>query len=123
MPLLDKKESADQAGFRPRRATINHFFTIAVLQETAEEYQVPLWAVAVDFQKAFDSVTHRSIWDALIDQGVEEGYIQVLQDLYRDQTASVRTDCSSKTFQIQRGTKQGDPPQFAFVQLCCGVHH
>ena len=85
------------------------FFTISILQETADEYQVPLWAVAVDFQKAFDSVTHRGIWDALVDQGVDEGYIRVLRHMYRDQKATVKTDRASKEFQIQRGTKQGDP--------------
>eukprot|EP00959_Pyramimonas_sp_CCMP1952_P220244 4604936-Pyramimonas_sp.AAC.1 len=52
------------------------FYTISIFQETADENQVPLWAVAVDFQRAFDSVTHRCIWDALVDQGVDEGYIR-----------------------------------------------
>ena len=79
------------------------------MQETADEWQIPLWTAAIDFKKAFDSVTHRGIWDALEQQGVDKGYIDLLRHLYTGQTASVRTDRTSAPFTIQRGTKQGDP--------------
>ena len=36
-------------------------------------------------------------------------YIRVLQSLYYRQTAQVKTDKMSRTFDVQRGTKQGDP--------------
>jgi len=109
LPILDQRQSPDQAGFRPNRSTTDHLFTIAILQETADEWQVPMWAAAVDFKKAFDSVTHRGIWDALQQQGVDQGYIELLRSMYRGQTACVRTDRTSAPLTIQRGTKQGDP--------------
>ena len=46
---------------------------------------------------------------ALEDQQVSAGYIQVLRNLYIGQTAKVKTDKLSRSFRIQRGTKQGDP--------------
>eukprot|EP00959_Pyramimonas_sp_CCMP1952_P337040 7057795-Pyramimonas_sp.AAC.1 len=66
MPLLDGRQTTDQAGFRPKRSTTDH-----ILQETADEWQIPLWTAAVDFKKAFGSVTHRGIWDAFEQQGVD----------------------------------------------------
>ena len=109
LPVLDSEQSPDQAGFRPGKSTTDHLFTIGILQETAEEWQTPLWIAAIDFKKAFDSVTHRGIWDALASKGVDLCYINLLKDMCRNQTATVRTDKMSQPFCIQRGTKQGDP--------------
>jgi len=68
-----------------------------------------LWIAAVDYVKAFDSVEHRSLWDALSEQGVPPGYVELLKKLYSDQKGMVVTDQWSKYFDISRGTKQGDP--------------
>ena len=63
----------------------------------------------MDFKKAFDTVEHDNLWEALHHQGVPPGYVGLLQRLYRDQTAVVRTDTTSRPFDLRRGTKQGDP--------------
>jgi hypothetical protein len=108
-PTLDAQQSCDQAGFRRQRGTTDHLFTITAIQEIADEWQIPLWVAAVDFKKAFDSVTHEAIWIALQEQGVTAAYISLLAKLYDHQTAAVKTDCTSRCFNIERGTKQGDP--------------
>ena len=59
--------------------------------------------------KAFDSITHKSIWNALKSCGTEHDYISFLKKLYRDQKASVLTDEESNMFEIKKGTKQCDP--------------
>ena len=66
-------------------------------------------AATIDFMKAFDSITHKLIWDALNSYGVEHDYIQFLKKLYRDQKATVLTDEESDMFEIKKGSKQGDP--------------
>ena len=38
-----------------------------------------------------------------------QAYINLLTQLYTNQTAKVKTDVFSREFSIQRGTKQGDP--------------
>ena len=77
--------------------------------EKAKEFNIDVWAAAVDFEKAFDSVNHTAIWNALREQGVPEPYVQVLKRLYTRQTGQVVSDCHSRTFVLGRGTKQGDP--------------
>ena len=53
---------------------------------------------------------HSSLWRALREQGVEEGYVQLLQSLYEGQVGHITgSGATSKPFQIARGTKQGDP--------------
>ena len=80
-----------------------------ILQEIADEWQIPIWSAAIDFKKAFDSVSHEALWTALADQGIDDTYICLLSKLYADQTAAVKIDCTSKFFNIDRGVKQGDP--------------
>ena len=59
--------------------------------------------------KAFDSINHNSIWDALKTYGIEHEYISLLKRLYRNQKATVMIDKESDMFEIKKGTKQGDP--------------
>ena len=108
-PILDAAQSVDQAGFRSGFGCEDHLFTITHLVQTANEYQLPLWVAAVDFQKAFDSVEHASLWTNLRDMGVPAAYIRVLASLYILQSGEIITDKTSKKFAIRRGTKQGDP--------------
>ena len=63
----------------------------------------------VDFMKAFDSTSHKSIWEALKSCNVDHEYVSLLRKIYSDQKASVQTDEESKNFDIQKGSKQGDP--------------
>ena len=68
-----------------------------------------MWTATVDFTKAFDSITYKSIWDALKSCNIDHDYISLLKKIYRDQKASVQTDEESNIFDIRKGTKQGDP--------------
>ena len=108
-PTLDAQQPPEQAGFRKKHCTNDHLFALAILQETAYEWQVPVWTATLDFKKAFDTVSHHALWQALAQQGVQHGYIHLLTKLYTNQVGVIKTDVLSREFQIQRGTKQGDP--------------
>ena len=108
-PILEHEQSKDQAGFRKNFSTVDHLFTLCQVYEKCEEYQLPLWVSAIDFKKAFDTISHNKLWEALRQQKVEEEYINLLKHLYANQIGQVRTDVMSKPYKIERGTKQGDP--------------
>jgi len=108
-PILDAEQCADQAGFRRDYSTVDHLFTFSQLREKSEEYQLSLWCAAIDFKKAFDTIDHNALWEALVHQNVPPMYVRLLQQLYQDQSGRVRTDKLSRPFTIGRGTKQGDP--------------
>ncbi|CAE8597884.1 unnamed protein product [Polarella glacialis] len=102
-------QSVDQAGFRSGFCCDDHLFSVTLIWEMMNEFQLPLFVAAVDFKKVFDAVTHAKLWETLREQGVEDRYVHTLERLYSDQNGQVLTDTLSKTFSIRRGTKQGDP--------------
>ena len=59
--------------------------------------------------KAFDSISHRSLWDALGHCVIEPQYLSLFKRLYERQKRSVLTDKESDVFETEKGTKQGDP--------------
>ena len=107
--VLTQAQSCDQAGFRPGFSCDDNLFAIMLLTEKMNEFNQPLWVVAVDFKKAFDTINHRSLWKALQEQGVPGIYITCLQKLYAGQEGYVQSDRNSFRFNIERGAKQGDP--------------
>jgi len=62
-----------------------------------------------DIEKAFDTVEQQELWKALREVGVEERYVQLLQNLYSEQSAYVTAGEQSRKFHVTRGVKQGDP--------------
>ena len=68
-----------------------------------------MWIATVDFAQALDTLRHNALWTALARFEVEVPYISLLKRLYAEQQATVLTDKESDVFEIQRGTKQGDP--------------
>ena len=70
------------------------------------EFNIPVWLLSMDLRKAFDTVSHQKLFEALGHHGIDFSYIELLRALYRNQSGSVH---ESRYFNIQRGAKQGDP--------------
>lgn len=73
------------------------------------EFNSPFWIAVIDFKKAFDTVEHNSLWQALAEAGVQTTYIKTSAALYFGQTGMVVDGGMSKHFETYRGTKQGYP--------------
>eukprot|EP00973_Karenia_brevis_P060162 8371484-Karenia_brevis.AAC.1 len=101
--VLEEAQSPDQAGFRSGYSCDDHLLTMVLLLENCDEFNLPLWACALDYQKAFDTVSHADLWKALEEQGVPVSYIVVLQKLYSNQIGRVMGKAISKPFAIRRG--------------------
>ena len=117
-------QSVDQAAYRKGFSTDDHLLTVSTLIEKSYEFNHPLWIALVDFEKAFDTVDHPTLWKVLQEQGVPNHYIALLQSLYQGQIAYVKADVKSRSFSISRGVKQGDPISallfIAVMQDCFG---
>ena len=106
---LDREQPTDQGGFRRSYQTSDHLASYRLLEQRCRVWGVKVWIATVDFMKAFDTISHKSVWDALAQFGIEPQYISLLKRLYADQQATVLTDKESDVLEIKRGTKQGDP--------------
>ena len=62
----------------------------------------------VDYEKAFDSVQHTAVFEALRKHGVQEKYINIIKETYTEGTAQVRTEKLSRKIMIMKGIRQGD---------------
>jgi hypothetical protein len=80
-----------------------------MLYEKCHERRAPLWVAAIDFKKAFDTVEHSAVWNALEEQKVPKQYMNTLKKLYEGQSGTIVANHESRPFGITRGTKQGDP--------------
>ena len=74
---LDKQQSPDQAGFRRHYSTEDHLSIFTTIQETCNEWQLPLWVATIDFKKAFDTVSHSAFWAALLEQSIWTNYVNL----------------------------------------------
>ena len=87
---IDSAQSVDQAGSRKEFTSDDHLLTSTILMEKVWRSRKQLWICAVDFQKAFDSVKFEAIWKALKECEVNEGYIELLSNLYANQQGVVK---------------------------------
>ncbi|XP_056017329.1 uncharacterized protein LOC130053785 [Ostrea edulis] len=102
---LDKTLREEQAGFRQDRSCTDHIATMRIIIEQSMEWQTPLCAVFVDFQKA---VVRDAIWKLIHHYGFPCKFVSIIQQLYEDATChdvhdekltepfSVGTACSSR---------------------------
>ena len=105
---LDFQQWKEQAGFSKRYAIIDHLHTINQLIERANEYQITMHMIFIDYSKAFDSIGHKQTWESLENQGVPKKKIRILKNTYKNSKAYVRTDSKGEMFTMEKGVKQGN---------------
>ena len=106
--ILDENQPREQAGFRSGFSTIDHLHSINQLIEKANEYNIPLCLAFVDYEKAFDSIEHNAVFDSLREQGINENYIQLLENIYSNSTAIIKLHKNSNEIKVAKGVRQGD---------------
>ena len=69
-----------------------------------------MWTATVDFMKAFDSISHNSIWEALKSCNIDHDYINLPEEDIRRPKRHLYRQTKRATFSTSRkGTKQDDP--------------
>ncbi|PZC70710.1 hypothetical protein B5X24_HaOG215026 [Helicoverpa armigera] len=107
--ILDEQQPIEQAGFRKGFSTIDHIHTIKQVLEKYNEYNKTLYIAFIDYAKAFDSIKHEFIWEALKQQGVPSVYINIIANIYSNIKAKIQLESLGTEFNIQKGVRQGDP--------------
>jgi len=91
--IRDKMEfevAEEQAGFRQGRGTQNHLCSLRILTERARAHKQPLFLCFIDFEKAFDTVSHKKLWRAMLDMGFAPHLVALIKSLYSAQRSNVR---------------------------------
>ncbi|PZC85873.1 hypothetical protein B5X24_HaOG215235 [Helicoverpa armigera] len=106
---LEESQPKEQAGFRRNYSTIDHIHVLRQILQKYKEYNKTYYLAFVDYNKAFDTIEHGFIWEALRTQGVPTKYIRILQNVYTKSKARVKLEALGEEFPIRRGVRQGDP--------------
>ena len=99
----------EQAGFRRSRSTIDNIFCLqTIVQKYLRKKGGRLYATFVDFEKAFDRVNRKILWDKLNSQHVSSKMIKMLKSMYASVQACVKTPSGlTGSFNCPAGVKQG----------------
>ena len=105
---VETELSEEQAGFRPNRGTQNHLCSLRVITERAWSYRQPLFMCFVDFEKAFDRVSHKKLWSEMLKMGFPRHLVHLIRNLYESQQSNVRAGRHhSVWFRVGKGVRQG----------------
>lgn len=98
-----------QFGFRTNRRTIDCVFILNTLIEKALCEKSTLFLCYVDFKKAFDSVDHNCLWEKLVQLGISQQTLKILQSMYSNATSRVKLPNNQVTdqFHCEVGVRQG----------------
>lgn len=104
LPALRK----EQAGFRAHKSCVDHVNSLRVIVEQSVEWRSPLYLTFIDFEKAFDTLNHASIWNALECKGVPTKLIALIKGLYENATCRILHENQlSNKINICSGVRQG----------------
>lgn len=97
-----------QKGFTSEAGCFNN---VHILSELLRHSKITegLVAVQLDVSKAFDTVPHEIIGEALRRKGLPELVVQLVEDSYRNVETVVKNGEEEIQINIQRGVKQGNP--------------
>ena len=105
---IERTLREEQAGFRSGRGCTDHIFVLRTIVEQSIEWNSSLYINYIDFQKAFDSIHHPSLWRILEAYGFPPKMINIMQDMYADNQCCVRHEGQhSDWFHVKTGVRQG----------------
>lgn len=117
--MSDERVSDLQAGFSEGRRLEDNLFLLEQCVEDCYRTKKELFMIAVDFSKAFDSVSRRALVEALMYYKCEPKLIEVIVSLYTgDKTTMSREGKQLGDVEVLNGIRQGctgSPQLFVMV--------
>ena len=115
----------DQSGFQKNKEINDNLLDLISIIEYSDLKNMENILVAVDFYKAFDTVSWSFFYKVLAVFGFGDGYINMVQKLLEgNESCTINNGWASKYFNIRRGFRQGDcysPPGFLLVIEILGM--
>ena len=103
----------NQLGFRKGYRTSDHIFTLSTLiNHYAKVKNKSLYLCFVNFQKAFDKVSHSVMWTKLLKYGIEGKFMNIIKSMYAQVKSCVRAKSGlTDLFSVQTWCAARLPPK------------
>ena len=106
----EKPDPVNQLGFAKGAQTYDHILTLNTITSKYKKLKKPIYAVFVDFRKAFDSVCREALFLKMAKLGITGKIFDVLKHMYQNSTGQIKlSGFLSEKFQVNKGTEQGHP--------------
>lgn len=66
-----------QAGFRPKKSTMDQLFTVRQLLQKCWEFDIDVWQLFVDFRQAYDSINRNALCKIMSELGVPSKLVRI----------------------------------------------
>ena len=99
-----------QSGFRKSRSCMDNIFVLnSAIQIKLCRPGGRLYALFVDFRKAFDSLNHNLLWKKLDKQKIDSNFILIMKNIYNSAEGSISLSQESTPYvKITKGVLQGE---------------
>jgi len=85
----------------------------------AETSQTPLCVISLDFQAAFDRISHQYLEETLRACGFKESFVRRIMGLYRNATSEIHINgFRSNSIPVKRSIRQGCPLSMLLYAIC-----
>jgi hypothetical protein len=102
----------------PERSILEAVATVRGTIAYAESNNVPMCVLTLDFQQAFDRVSHHYLFQVVRQYGISEWFIPRVHALYEKATASEQVNGSLKgNINIKSAVRQGCPMSMVLYTL------
>ena len=92
----------------PEKRATDAMFALRMLMEKYRKVQRELHCVFVEPEKAYDRVPREELWYCMRKSGIEEKYLQLVQDMYEGTETAVRCAIgTTESFKVKVGLHQG----------------
>jgi hypothetical protein len=107
--MLEKEGIETQLGSQPGRGCRDALYILRSLLQVRRKHTLPSWALFVDLEKAFDTLSrHELLFELLEIYGIPEDIIDVIQRLYKNVTLKLNSGSMKDVIPYSVRVKQGD---------------
>ena len=102
----EKLLSDEQNGFRKGRGCIDHVLVLNLLSEIRMKAKKETYMCFIDLKKAYNSVDRDRLWGKLESMGIQEGFLDILKEIYHDVKCQVKVNEDiSRQLSVGRGLR------------------
>ena len=122
IPIFENHISVQQSTGLPGRRIENIHYNIQALLELANQGNENLVIMSIDFEKAFDKISHQFIFKIMEKLKLGKTILEFIKLLYKDIFSKIEINGAlTKKIKIKRGIRQGCPLSMLLFIICTDV--